>query len=201
MVFVQRLSLFFDSAIGADAERPVSGWGLAPMIYRLLCGARWRLDALLLCESGDAVTDVSFEEFVRDAEPRLRRALIGSVGADRIDDAVGEALAYAFSHWADVKMMSNPVGYLYRVGQSRTRRSKRLRLFRREPDAIPEVEPGLVDALAALPDSQRTAVWLAHGCAWTHQEIAEVLSTSTSTVATHVSRGLERLRAELGVAS
>lgn len=155
----------------------------------------------MLYEAGDVVTDEDFEEFVRDAEPRLRRALIGAVGTDRVEDAVGEALAYAFAHWAEVKTMNNPVGYLYRVGQSRTRRRKTLRLFRREPDSIPEIEPGLVDALAALPDSQRIAVWLAHGCAWSHTEIAEVLSTSTSSVATHVARGLERLRSELGVAS
>jgi len=154
-----------------------------------------------MCEGGGVVIDRDFEEFVRDAEPRLRRALLGAVGTDRVEDAVGEALAYAFAHWSEVETMRNPVGYLYRVGQSRTRRRKRLRLFRHEPVSMPEVEPGLIDALAALPDSQRIAVWLAHGCAWSHQEIAEVLSTSTSTVATHVARGLERLRSELGVAS
>lgn len=145
------------------------------------------------------MTDGGFEEFVREAEPRLRRALIGAVGSDRVEDAVGEALAYGFTHWADVKLMNNPVGYLYRVGRSRTRRRKRLRLLRREPDSIPRFEPGLVDALAALPESQRTAVWLAHGCDWSHREIAEVMSISTSTVATHVARGLDRLRSELGV--
>jgi RNA polymerase sigma-70 factor (ECF subfamily) len=155
----------------------------------------------LLCEAGDDVSDEDFEDFVREAEPRLRRALIGAVGTDRVEDAVGEALAYAFAHWVDVKTMNNPVGYLYRVGQSRTRRNKPLRMFRREPDSMPDVEPGLVDALAALPNAQRIVVWLAHGCAWSHQEIAEVLSTSTSTVATHVSRGLARLRSELGVVS
>lgn len=142
-----------------------------------------------------------FEEFVRDAEPRLRRALIGAVGTDRVEDAVGEALAFAFANWADVKAMDNPVGYLYRVGQSRVRRRKKLRLLRREPASMPDVEPGLVQALAGLPESQRTAVWLAHGCAWSHKEIAEVLSTSTSSVATHVARGLEKLRSELGVLS
>ena len=51
----------------------------------------------------------------------------------------------------------------------------------------------------ALPETQRIAVWLAHGCGWPHGEIAEVLEVSASTVSTHVNRGLERLRAELGV--
>lgn len=62
-----------------------------------------------------------------------------------------------------------------------------------------EVEPRLIEALCALPESQRIAVWLAHGCGWSHGEIAEVLDVSTSTVATHVGRGLVRLRSEMGV--
>lgn len=140
-----------------------------------------------------------FDSFIADAEPRLRRALLGAVGVDRVDDAVAEACAYAFEHWGAVCAMSNPVGYLFRVGQSRTRARKTPRLFREQPAAIPDVEPRLIELLLALPRSQRTAVWLAHGCAWSHPEIAEAMDVSTSTVATHVSRGLDRLRQELGV--
>lgn len=142
---------------------------------------------------------LTFELFVVEAEPRLRRALLGAVGVDRVDDAVAEALAYGFEHWDEVASMSNPVGYLYRVGQSKSRRRKRVRLFVRVPDSLPEVEPGLPDALAALPASQRIAVWLAHGCDWPHAEIADTLDVSTSTVATHVRRGLAQLRLEMGV--
>ncbi len=140
-----------------------------------------------------------FETFVRDVEPRLRRALLGAVGTDQVEDAVAEALAFAFVRWDEVARMDNPIGYLFRVGQSKSRQRKRVRLFRREPDRMPEVEPGLASALAALPDSQRVSVWLAHGCDWSHAEIASTLDVSTSTVATHVRRGLDRLRAELGV--
>ena len=137
--------------------------------------------------------------FVRDAEPRLRRALIGAVGTDRVDDAVGEALAYTAEHWNDVRTMVNPVGYLFRVAQSKSRPRKQPPLFRHEPARLPDVEPGLPEALRNLPDSQRTAVWLAHGCGWAHAEIADVLGVGASTVATHVSRAMARLRADLGV--
>ena len=152
-----------------------------------------------MCEALGIVIDDEFEVFVRDAEPRLRRALLGAVGTDRVEDAVAEALAYGFEHWDEIRTMRNPVGFLYRVGQSRTRRRKRLRLFRTEHGLMPDVEPGLPDALAALPESQRVAVWLAHGCGWSHAEIAETLDVSVSTVSTHVARGLARLRVELGV--
>jgi RNA polymerase sigma-70 factor (ECF subfamily) len=145
--------------------------------------------------------DDDIDAFVRHAEPRLRRALIGTVGTDRVDDAVAEALAYIAEHWDELRQMDNPVGYLFRVAQSKSRPRKRPVLFRREPQVIPQFEPGLPDALRELPDAQRIAVWLAHGCDWTHGEIAEVLGVGTSTVATHVSRALTRLRTELGVMS
>lgn len=143
----------------------------------------------------------TFEAFVAVAEPRLRRALLGAVGIDRVEDAVAEALAYGYEHWDEVGEMSNPIGYLFRVGQSRVRRPRRPRVFRRIPDALPDVEPRLIEALGALPQSQRTAVWLAHGCGWSHGDIADALGVAPSTVATHVSRALSRLRAELGVVS
>lgn len=143
--------------------------------------------------------DDDFAVFVADVERRLRRALVGAVGIDRLDDAVGEALAYLAEHRDRVVFMENPVGYLYRVAQTRTAPPKRPLLPQLESASIPDVEPGLGPALMALPDSQRTAVWLAHGCGWRNTDIAEVLEVSASTVATHVSRGLSRLRIELGV--
>jgi len=142
-----------------------------------------------------------FEEFVAAVEPRLRRALLGSVGVDRVEDAVAEALAYGFEHWEAIGEMSNPAGYLFRVAQSRVRQRRTPRLFAQLPVSLPDVEPGLIEALCALPDAQRTAVWLAHGCGSSHGDIADALGVSTSTVATHVSRALNRLRAELGVVS
>jgi RNA polymerase sigma-70 factor (ECF subfamily) len=139
-----------------------------------------------------------FERFATDAKPRLQRALLGVVGVDAVDDAVAEALAYGFEHWARVREMANPVGYLYRVGRSRSRSRRRpVRLFREPPVMIPEVEDGLVDHLLGLPEPQRAAVWLVHGCGWSHRDVADVLDVSTSTVATHLARGLQRLRREL----
>lgn len=37
-------------------------------------------------------SDRAFDAFAREAEPRLRRALLGAVGVERVDDAVAEAL-------------------------------------------------------------------------------------------------------------
>ena len=140
-----------------------------------------------------------FEEFVRAVEPRLRRALIGCRGVDVAQEAVAEALAYAWEHWTEVRTLDNPAGYLFRVGQSRSRRHGKPRLPSPETLRIPEVEPALIPALLALPDRQRSAVWLVHACGWTYAEVAEALGVSPSAVGTHVSRALERLRRNLEV--
>ena len=139
---------------------------------------------------------VDFDAFVRTAEPRLRRALYAMRGSQAGEDAVAEALAYAWANWPMLQTMENPVGYLYRVGQSRSRPLRRPRLPGVDDQRLPEVEPGLPRALAAR---QRGAVWLVHGCGWTYRETAEALGISVSTVGTHVQRALVRLRNVLEV--
>lgn len=139
-----------------------------------------------------------FEPFVREAEPRLRRAFTLLRGDDAGRDATAEALAWAWEHWDRVQEMSNPIGYLYRVGSSRTR-ARRTRLPLVAPADGHRFEPGLVPALERLPERQRTVVVLVHGCGWTHQEVADALGISRPSVGTHVSRAMTRLRREMGV--
>jgi DNA-directed RNA polymerase specialized sigma24 family protein len=143
---------------------------------------------------------MGFEAFAEDALPRLRRALVGHVGPDGAADAAAEAVAYAWEHWEEVRMMQNPVGYLYRVGQSRSRGRKQGHLPAPESVGIPDVEPSLVTALEALAPRQRTAVWLIHACQWRPGEVAEALGISASAAATHAARGLAHLRDALEVA-
>ena len=90
-----------------------------------------------------------FERFFVEVEPRLRRALVARYGSDRGREATAEALAYAWEHWSRVQAMERPVGYLYRVGQSRTRR---WRLRHREmfatasAEEMPWIEPVTVNS-------------------------------------------------------
>lgn len=144
----------------------------------------------------------AFTSFFRDAEPRLRIALAAALGQDRGRDAAAEALSYGWEHWDRIRVMENPVGYLYRVGQSKVRLPKQ-RYLRQVPDnaAFPDIEPGLPGALQRLSDSQRVAVVLVHGFGWTHAEVASLLDISNPTVATHVRRGLKKLQRLLKVDS
>jgi DNA-directed RNA polymerase specialized sigma24 family protein len=138
-----------------------------------------------------------FRDFMLEAEPRLRRALVAAYGGDRGRDATAEALAYGWEHWSSVRRMQNPVGYLFRVGQSRTRPRRRRALADRPPVDEVWCEPGLPSALAALTEQQRIAVVLHHGYGWSLVEVAELLRIRKSSVQNHVERGMRVLRERL----
>jgi DNA-directed RNA polymerase specialized sigma24 family protein len=147
----------------------------------------------------DGLEAAEFDRFVAEVRPRLIRAFAGAVGATNAADAAAEAVAYAFEHWDRVRLMDNPAGYLYRVGQSRTRRRRTPALPPPASIGVPDIEPSLVPALLSLPETQRTAVWLVHACGWHYAEVADAMDTSASMVGNHVSRGLEALRRSMGV--
>jgi DNA-directed RNA polymerase specialized sigma24 family protein len=149
--------------------------------------------------SGAIPDEAAFATFVAEAEPRLRRALVALRGPDDGRDATAEALAYAWTNWSRVETMANPIGYLYRVGQSRSRQRLHGHLPAGDTNRVPEVEPGLGPALADLSDTQRTAVVLVHGCQWTYQEVADALDITKSSVGTHIARAMTRLRTALEV--
>ena len=135
-----------------------------------------------------------FTAFVAEHEPRLRRAFVATYGGYRGREATAEALAYAWEHWSRLSGMRNIPGYLYRVGQSRTRDRRAAPAFAPEEKGDPEFEPGLEPALRALSDRQRTAVVLVHGFEWTLREVAELTGTKVTTVQNHLERGLAKLR-------
>ena len=141
----------------------------------------------------------TFEALVARVEPALRRALAGHVDRSGVEDAVAEALAYAWENRDRVLAMENPAGFLYRVAQSRSRRRREGLIEWSGERELPDIEPGLPEALASLPSSQASAVWLVHGCGWSYAMAADALDTSVSAIGTHLSRGMERLRRELGV--
>ena len=97
--------------------------------------------------------------------------------------------------------MENPIGYLYKVGRSRVRRRPERAVFAPVSTfTMPQVEPGLPEALSLLSERQRVAVFLVYGFGWSRREVADMLGVSVNSVGTHLERGLAKLRARLGVA-
>lgn len=181
--------------------------GISPLLSRIRSGAgsMWVKDS-----SGGSMTGTatnSYTSFVEEAGQRLRLGLIARYGPEVGAEATAEALAYGWEHWDRLASMPNPAGYLYRVGQSRSRALFRARrwLNRRSSFPVPpnhpelSVEPGLPKALRALSDKQRVAVLLVHGFGFSVREVAELLNVVPSTVQRNADRALARLRDSLGV--
>jgi RNA polymerase sigma factor (sigma-70 family) len=147
----------------------------------------------------------SFEEFAAVELPRLLGFAIALTG-DRHDawDLTQEALARVGMRWPRVDIR-NPSAY------SRTTIVRlnldRLRALRRERPtiALPEVlvedvhnwpaEAWLVEALKSLTPRQRTAVALRFVLDFDLASIAREMDCSIGTAKSHLSRGVERLRA------
>jgi DNA-directed RNA polymerase specialized sigma24 family protein len=144
-------------------------------------------------------SDEEFATFMRDVEPRLRRALVAAYGSQRGREATVDALAWGWEHWARVRDMQNPVGYLYRVGRSRARGRREPVVFARADTPEPWVEPQLASALAHLSERQRLSVVLVHGFGWTLREVSELAGIKVTSVQSHLDRALVYLRAALGV--
>jgi DNA-directed RNA polymerase specialized sigma24 family protein len=148
---------------------------------------------------GSAVEGEAFESFFAVTEPRLRRALVAAYGFERGREAAAEALAWAWEHWSELQSKENPVGYLYRIGERRTR-SRRMPVAYVPNDATePWFEPGLASALDSLTRRQRLAVVLVYGYGWQLREVAETCGIAVTTVQNHLERGLAKLRAALEV--
>ena len=143
----------------------------------------------------------SYTEFFGLVELRLRQALIASFGPEVGREASAEALAYGWEHWNRVSVMDNPVGFLYRVGQThagRLRRRDRVVLPSGAVNSTPWVEPGLPKALRRLSDRQRTVVVLTLAYEWSMSEVAGLLGVSKATVQSYSNRAQQRLRRSLG---
>jgi DNA-directed RNA polymerase specialized sigma24 family protein len=157
-------------------------------------------------EVGPDEDAMTFTTFVGEHGPRLKQALVAALGEDTGREASAEALLWGWEHWAKLRAMTNPPGYLYRVGRNRGVSMLRRRPVFSPPSSIssndgPWVEPGLPSALARLSEKQRVAVLLVHGFDWTFREVADHLGVAVSTVQVHLERGMARLRHDLKVES
>jgi DNA-directed RNA polymerase specialized sigma24 family protein len=145
----------------------------------------------------------AFAAFVHDIEPRLRQALVATYGPVDGSEATADALSWAWEHWGRLADVDNKTAYLYRVGQSATRRFQ----SRPFPPAMiaeavtdhPDLAPELLPALERLSAQQRTIVLLVHAYGWRQSEVAAVMDLNPSTVREHLNRALTRLRSDLEV--
>ena len=142
----------------------------------------------------------SFDELIELVRGRLLPVLWSKWGIEVGGDVCCEVEEYAWENRDRLLRMSNPLGFLYRVSQSKARRysrwSKRTTFPSRFPDLVHE-DPQLHDTLqmlAVLTDDQRVCVMLVHAFGWTYADVAELLGVTRAVVNHQVHRGLARLR-------
>ena len=148
------------------------------------------------------MADVLTEQAMR----RLRRALVGRFGVEAGLEAAAAAALWACEHPERVDQARNPMGLLYRVGQSAARpavrwESRRVRLELAPEPEVAAFDPEIVDlvrALGALTPKQRVAILLVHAYGETYESAAEVLGVTETALNNYIHRGLKRLRETLG---
>lgn len=150
----------------------------------------------------------SFEVFYQGSRDRLYRALaLTLANSDVAADAVDEAMTRALERWDEVERYENPAGWVYRVGLNwgRSVQRRRSRIPKRfsgcESYEMSVPEPGLAEAVAALPHRYRTVIVARYYLEWTPAEIAEAMRVPGATVRSRLKRALERLRRQMGVST
>lgn len=141
------------------------------------------------------------EELYRQHGNRLWWALV-AFGGDReiASDAESEAFAQALRRGEAIR---DPLAWIWKAafriaaGELRERGIQAPPLSERSYE-LPEPAAEVTAALRRLPAQQRAAVVLHYYADRPIREIAELLGTSSSTVAVHLHRGRNRLRDLLG---
>lgn len=164
-------------------------------------------DAILASRAAAGDTG-AFAFLVRRSLPRLR-SFLRRMGApaDLADDLAQDALVIAFERIGDYRAEGAFVAWVRRIAARRYLRVIRSRVHLEPLDHAPEAYSPAPDigqaldldsALERLPQAQRLCVSLQHGAGYTASEIALALGLPEGTVKSHISRGLTRLRQDLG---
>jgi RNA polymerase sigma-70 factor (ECF subfamily) len=148
-------------------------------------------------------TAAAFEAFYAHAHGAVYHALVVTLGdADLAREAVDEAMARAYLHWARIAEYDNPAGWVYRVGlnwaASWWRKIRRERPIDGAAGLAAAVED--VEALALLtelPRPQRAVVVCRVLLQLSTAETAAALGIAEGTVKSRLARALTALRADL----
>jgi RNA polymerase sigma-70 factor (sigma-E family) len=157
--------------------------------------------------------EARFAQFVNERwTAMVRLAYTLTLDKGRAEDVVQESFAKLWSAWSRI-MQDDPDAYLRRIVINQAISTRRLRWWSERPtDDLPDLpdltwhtdmghvdnRQALASALAGLSRQQRAVAVLRYGWDLSEQQVADLLNCSVGAVKTHASRGLARLRAELG---
>jgi RNA polymerase sigma factor (sigma-70 family) len=129
----------------------------------------------------------------------VRLAYVLTSRSSIADEIVQEAFLKVHLAWT---RLDNPVAYLRTTVVNgchsyHRRRGLEERALQRPPEPTMSSPDELSDAIAKLPQRQRTALALRYFCDLPDREIAAHLNARPATVRSLISRGLENLRKEI----
>ena len=146
--------------------------------------------------------------FESDYERMFHTLFLACGNREEAEDFVQEAMARAFERWEQVQAAQSPTSYVYKIAFNLLRRRRRRdalarRLLRREveaedPTADVERRVLVVEALMALPLTQREVVVLVYWRGMTSEEAANILGIKPGAVRARLHRGRDALRRLLG---
>lgn len=153
----------------------------------------------------DRSADEDFEAAYRRLFPRaatLAYRVLGDRSA--AEDVAAEALARTYARWSRVGSLPYLDGWVLRVASNlaidagRGRRHSAVGQDPLDGENAAILRMALVGALRSLPRRQRQAVALRYLSGMREEEVAQALGVSASTAGTHLRRGLDALRRNLG---
>jgi RNA polymerase sigma-70 factor (ECF subfamily) len=148
--------------------------------------------------------DEEFTGWYELEAPGVRDALALALGDDALaEEAAAEAFVKAFARWEQVRAMTSPLGWVYRVALNEARGRFRRRVIERRAaerrsaqlDVPPPAEPdtALWAAVRALPERARIAVALRYVADLPEGDIAELMGVTRGTVAATLSHARKQL--------
>jgi RNA polymerase sigma-70 factor (ECF subfamily) len=150
---------------------------------------------------------LGFDDFYRQARPRIGRALALALGdVDLAVEATDEALTRACERWPVVSQLERPEAWVYRVGLnwslSILRRRRRSPIARGlyDPDAVdaPAIgDPAVHLALADLDVKHRSVVICRYLLGWSVADTAAALRLREGTVKSRLHRATRALQHRL----
>jgi RNA polymerase sigma factor (sigma-70 family) len=185
----------------------------------------WRSDVLLVDGGGgltdagvvaEAVDDVELAEFCQNEHPRLVGILTLYTG-DRYEaeELAQETLVRVVSHWRKVSGLDAPTAWTHRVALNLANSSIRRAIVRRRAMARLEARRGDPDvpggdtptaiavrqAVASLPERQRTALVLRYYADLPVSEVSRIMRCKEGTVSALVHQAIKGLRRTPGFES
>lgn len=139
----------------------------------------------------------------------VHRFLVASVGPSDADDCFQEACIAALRAYPRLSHADNLQAWLLRIAQRKAIDAHRARARRAMPVAAPpegstdgvlseriDRQPAVWARVRALPEKQRTAVFLRSVADLSYAQVAEALDCSQDAARRNVHEGLKRLREE-----